>query len=436
MGSILVLYHSTRAPLRRAISDHLYSFRRYSGRPCTYINVAVRSVPSWIGKVDIDLVVLHTTLLAERWQRLDFLDVARRMRAIRKVRAPKVALPQDEFLNTDPLMEMLHEMGVDHVFTCAAQEDWATIYGPLVTKGVGFTRVLPGYLEPHTVRRIERLSHQVATRDIDIGYRAWQPEPWLGQHGMLKGWVADAVAAEARNRGLRHDISLDERDTLLGDAWYLFLLRSRYTIGVEGGASVLDRDGRIRACADGYVSEHPDAPFEEVERACFPGLDGKLNLRTISPRHLEACATRTPQILVEGTYNGVLQAGRHYVPLRRDFSNLSEVVDQVARGVDHREMAEQAYADIVASGRHSYEAFLRTVLEAVPLPTTPLRRRQSMLVRGLSAWEHAIDAPSWGLVRVRQSFRLLAREILRRTGLLPSVMRGRAARRERRLREG
>src|SRR5207344_3271253 len=104
-----------------------------------------------------------------------------------------------------------------------------------------------------------------------------------------------AFVAEGSRRGLRLDVSLEAADTLLGDDWFRFLLRSRYTIGVESGAGILDRDGRIRACADQYVTDHPAAAFEEVEQHCFAGLDGNLNLRTISPRHLEACATRTPQ---------------------------------------------------------------------------------------------------------------------------------------------
>ena len=434
MGSILVLYHSRLAPVRPAIADHLFSFRRYGGRPCIYINLAVRSVPSWIHRLDIDLVVLHTILLSDRWQPDDFRDVVLRMGAVRRVRAPRVAIPQDEFINTDLLVEVLDDLRVDHIFTCAPEEEWATIYGPLVSKGIGFTRVLPGYLEPQTVQRIDRLARHAPKRDVDIGYRAWKPKPWLGRHGMMKGWIADAVAAEGSRAGLRIDISMEEKDLLLGDAWYRFLLRSRYTIGVESGAGILDRDGKIRECADAYVADHPNASFENVERACFDGLDGGLNLRTISPRHLEAAATRTPQILVEGTYNGILEAGRHYIPLRTDFGNLPDIVDEVARGDGHRELAEQAYADLVVSGDYGYEAFVRTVLAAVPLKSAGQSRRQGILLRALSAWEHAADRPSWGWVRIRQRVRPMVREVLRRTGLLATVMSARAARRARRLR--
>jgi hypothetical protein len=418
LGSILVLYHAPHAPLRRSVSDHLYSIRRYSGRPCIYINLAVRSVPAWIDRLDIDLVVLHTILLATRWQPQVLRDAVRRMGPVHRLRCPRIAIPQDEFLNTDLLVDVLREFGVSRVYTCAGEEDWDTIYGPLSGEGVGITRVLTGYLDPATVQRIEALSLDGPAREIDIGYRAWKPEPWLGRHGMLKAWIADAVLAEGPRRGLRLDISTRAEDTLLGDAWYDFLLRSRWTIGVEGGASLHDRDGSIRRRVDAYLAEHPDASFDEVEAACFPGLDGRLHLRAISPRHLEACATRTPQILVEGSYNGILAAGRHFVPLRADLGNISEILDEVAQGHDGREMAEQAYQDVVASGRYGYDAFVRELLASLPPAGSSSTRRRGVVTRGLAAWEHAADAPSWGVVRLRQRARPIARETLRRTGLL------------------
>ena len=435
MGSILVLYHAPHAPLRRSVADHLYSIRRYSGRPCIYINLAIRSVPAWIDRLDIDLVVLHTILLATRWQPEVLHDAVRRMAPVHRLRCPRIAIPQDEFLNTDLLVDVLREFNVSRIYTCAAEEDWRTIYGPLLDEGVGIRRVLTGYLDPATVDRIEALSLRKPAREIDIGYRAWRPEPWLGRHGMLKAWIAEAAVAEGSRRGLRLDISLAAEDTLLGDAWYNFLLRSRWTIGVEGGASLLDRDGGIRHRVDAYLGSHPGASFDEVEAACFPGLDGGLHLRAISPRHFEACATRTPQVLVEGAYNGILTAGRHFVPLRADLGNISEILDEVAQGHDGREMAEQAYQDVVASGRYGYDAFVRELLAPLPrLPDAGSRstRRQGVMIRGLKAWEHAADAPSWSVVRLRQRARPIARETLRRTGLLRYANAARSVVRRRR----
>jgi hypothetical protein len=219
-------------------------------------------------------------------------------------------------------------------------------------------------------------------------------------------------------------------DTLLGDDWYRFLLRCRFTIGVEGGASILDRDGRIRDCVTRYRSEHAEASFEEIEQSCFPGLDGTFDLRAISPRHLEACATRTPQILIEGAYNGILQPGTHYLPLRADFSNIAEVIEGMARRDEAAEMADRAYRDLVATGRYSYESFVATLLSAAPSIPRILTGR-SVRTSAVSAWAPAADGASWALVWARQHGKRVVRATLERVGLLDVAKRVRARRQAR-----
>jgi hypothetical protein len=413
-------------PLRAAIGDHLNSIRRYSGRPCIYVNLAVRSVPRWVAREEIGLVVFHTTLLATRWHPQAFRRLAPRLAALEGLTCPRIAIPQDEFLNTDPLVDFLRQFRVDHVFTCAPEKEWQTIYGALISDGVGLTRVLTGYLEQQTVRRIAQLASESVERVIDVGYRSWQPEAWLGRHGMLKGWIAERFTEEGRRLGLCTDISMNPADTLLGDDWYRFLLRCRFTIGVEGGASILDRDGRIRDCVTRYGSEHAEASFAEIEQSCFPGLDGTFDLRAISPRHLEACATRTPQILIEGAYNGVLEAGTHYVPLRPDFSNIAEVIEGMARRDEAAEMADRAYRDVVGTGRYSYESFVATLLSHAR-PGSPSIGRP-IRIHPVSAWAGAADRSSWALVWVRQHGKRVVRATLQRIGLLDVAKRARARR--------
>ena len=99
----------------------------------------------------------------------------------------------------------------------------------------------------------------------------------------------------------------------------------------EVGASVLDKKGEIQRKVGEYLKSHPDATFEETKTQCFPADDHRLGLACISPRHLEACATETLQFLVEGTYNGILQPWRHYVPIMKDYSNVSEALNILYR---------------------------------------------------------------------------------------------------------
>ena len=248
---------------------------------------------------------------------------------------------------------------------------------------------------------------------------------------MLKGWIADRFNVEGRRLGLHVDISTDSADTLFGDDWYRFLLNCRFTIGVEGGASIHDRDGAVRDRVTAYVAEHPDASFDEIERSCFNGLDGTFSLRAISPRHLEACATRTLQILVEGSYNGILEPGIHYVPLRADFANISEALEEVSRVSEGTEMAERAYRDVVASGKYTYQEFVATLLDGAREDPAQRMTKASVPLRAVLAWEIAADRLSWALVWMRQQSRLAARGTLRRAGLLEAAKRVRGRHRRR-----
>jgi hypothetical protein len=162
---------------------------------------------------------------------------------------------------------------------------------------------------------------------------------------------------------------------------------------VESGTSLIDPDGSIRRRTEAYLAGRPEASFDEVENACFPGLDGRVRLYAISPRHLEACATRTCQILTEGEYNGILQAGVHYLPLKKDFSNIDVVLEQVARDDRRTAIVEKAYADIVISGQYTYRQFVRCVVET-SLSGKPARygHKRSTAAAALYRWMNVVES--------------------------------------------
>ena len=251
----------------------------------------------------------------------------------------------------------LSELGVRHVFSVAP----AVASGRRSTTASTATASGSRACSPDTSTRRRwggstRILAEGRERTIDIGYRTVPGKPYLGRHAALKADLAEAVRERAETRGLRVDVSTRAEDTFFGDDWYRFLASCRYTIGMEGGASILDRDGTVRQAVDAYLAGHPDASFEELEAACFPGRDGELALFAISPRHLEACATRTAQILVEGEYAGILRPGEHYLELRRDLSNLDAVLDD-GRG---RRATRRTASPPAATPRSSPRAATRT----------------------------------------------------------------------------
>lgn len=415
MANILVLYYAATYPLRATTRDHLNSYRKYSGHRCYYLNVAFRSVPRYLTKVHFDLVVFDYLLLDARWDRKRFINILKKLKVLKGMQTTKIALPQDEFINTDLLCDFINEFRVSYVFSVAPESEWPAIYPTVDFQKVRFFRVLTGYLDEDTVARIDKLANTIRERPIDIGYRSGTVQPSWGRHNWIKRQLASLLREKALRRGLVIDVKVGSKSFFLGDDWYRFLLRCKYTLSVEGGASILDRDGTIRKRVQEYLAEHPEAGFEEVEAACFPKLDGTLRLFALSPKHLEACATRTCQILVEGEYNGVLVPGQHYIELKRDFSNIDEVLDIVEEDRLRQEITQRAYRDIVASEKYTYRRFVEFVLNK-SLVTSGGQQYRSFRSRiwdtSIYHWMRLTDTLSWIPVILWVIVRSAARRIL------------------------
>jgi hypothetical protein len=394
--NIVVFYHARKAlPLRASNEAHLLCWHRHSAHRTIYVNVAF-GVPWWLLRhIAIDAVIFDTIFLSMHWDPEYFRAKAAACLPVRDLRCLKIALPQDQFVNIATVACFLAEIGVTDVLDLAGPADWPRIYPELNPQHVRFRRILTGYVDESRIDRLPRIAR--SPRPIDIGYRAWRNPYWLGEHGTHKVRIAEAVAPAARARGLNVDISTPAAtDFLIGDRWFEFLLRCRAVLGVEGGASVCDRDGSIMCRVEAYVAAHPKAGFEEVREQCFPAADHAVNLACLSPRHFEACLTRTCQILLEGEYNGVFKPWLHYIPIKRDYSNLAEALDALADDALVERIVERAYEDIVASGRYSYRMFVRdietTLIErAVRAP----RRGSRLLARLCIALLRIRDSALW-----------------------------------------
>lgn len=365
---ILVLYYQPDSNPRKTILDSVFCFSKYNPDIDVYYFNVYRSIPKWLTYFPFDGVVFHYSFLALRydpkiWRKL----YAKYKSNLQNLQGTKIAIPQDEYNHTNDLRLFFKEVGVKTVFTCAYPIDYETLYPKEETGLENYRTTYTGFVDEDSLQVMEKLKSEGIQRTIDIGYRARKLSYWVGWHGQLKTIVADEFLKYENDPDLQMDVSttIGNEKAYLGLDWYRFLLRCRTMLGCLGGSGLLDAFGTIREKVDAYVEKNPNASFAEVEKVCFPGEDGKIHMYALSPRHFECAMTKTCQVLVEGDYNGVFEPNVHFIEIKRDFSNMDEVIRKIKDTKLCEEIAERCYRDVVESGKFTYSAFTKEVLKFI-----------------------------------------------------------------------
>ena len=336
------------------IRDHVHAltnFSRHRVHCFPHVGVMSNRLPQGIDLERFDAIVIHYSvyLLAD-----SYIGPADRAR-ISAYRGVKLLFLQDEYRQIDRVHAVIRELAIDILFTCVPEPEIEKVYPaaalPDLVKISNLTGYVPKALTKLPVPAISR-------RPIDAGYRARIVPFWLGLLGAEKWQIVPRFLAAVEGCGLTCNISNREEDRIYGNGWISFVSSCKTMLGVESGASVFDFDGTIQRTVDEYLARNPDASFEQIEDHFLQPHEGKIRLNQISPRCFEAAALRTTMVLFEGDYSGILKPWKHYVPLRKDFSNIPEVVAAIKNTSLLQEVADRAYREIALNPEYSYEAFV------------------------------------------------------------------------------
>jgi hypothetical protein len=352
-----------RADIAATVRDNIEALERCSRHRFWRLSILGDISP----KLDLgrfDAIIVHYTLVACHDT---YLSPASRSR-IGAFRGLKAIFIQDEYRFVDASIAAMRQLGINVLFTCVPEQEIEKVYPAAKLPGVLKVNVLTGYVpEGLTDRRVP----DPATRPIDIGYRGRDVPAWLGELGQEKVRIGKRFAVDAERYGLVCDISYREEDRFYGDAWIDYLCRCKGVLGVESGASVFDFSGEIQRRVDQHVAREPHASFETLQDLYFKDAEGKILLAQISPRCFESAAVRTLMVLYEGGYSGVLVPWRHYVPLKKDHSNMDEVVAVLRDPARLREITDNAYREVACAEANSFRAFVRKVDESLEKALRP-----------------------------------------------------------------
>jgi len=324
------------------------------------------AIPSTVGLEDFDGVILHSTV-AYSPKNLFSLD-KRLARDFSQWDGIKILMKQDEHRCSSSFAKFLGEKAFDILITCVSPSERDKVYPRKTTGAVRFVHALTGYVSP---RLRAYVSPGLDNRPVDISYRGSLQPLSFGRLGFEKRKIGYDVAQACCVSSLKLDISSRWEDRIAGSAWFDFLAASRIVLGVESGSNLFDFTGEVEAWCRRFCELHPGRDhlsedfYLEAHRLYLKNFENNVHYAQISPRHLEAAATRTLQLLYEGDYSGILIPGRHYLPLRRDLGNLGEAIEVAADERRRREMTEAAFEEIVENTAYQYNIFVSAVDGAI-----------------------------------------------------------------------
>lgn len=314
----------------------------------------IGSIPKGLDLNRFDGIGIHYTLHLSDPQD-HFLDKIS-MERIAHFKGLKCVWIHDEYRRVSSVGEKLQHMGIDIIFSLASSPIRELLYPKSLLPNARLETVYAGYI-PQDWDKIPLIP--IAQRPITVGYRARRPPYWLGKLGQEKINIGLDFKRRTQDLGLTSDISVEEEDRLYGTHWRHFLGQCQTVLCVESGSSIIDFTGEIEITLEKEVQENPYLSFEELWSKYLKEIDGKHIINPISPRVFEAAIMKTVMVAFEGDYSGLLKSWSHYIPLKKDFSNIKDVIKAIRDGGLLEEIAHKTYQDLVVKGDFSYATLIR-----------------------------------------------------------------------------
>lgn len=347
--NVLVLYDQY-ATHTNNVFDNLDSFKRHSKHNYQYVH-AQNVTPSIIWD-HFDVIVIHYSLrVAHHGLTKKFYG------QIKKFSGLKIIFMQDEYENTNVVKSAIDNLGINIAYTCVPKKYIQKIYSKELSSKVKFFNVLTGYMTSHAYLKNENIK-PIVKRKIKISYRGNVLPFHYGDLGQEKEIIATRMKLECKKRDIDCNISSIPEDRLYGDKWLDLLLNSKATLGTESGSNLFDFDGENKIKFTEYQLKNPNADYHTSKLSILGDYQEEKIMNQISSRIFEAIICKTALVLFEGSYSNILKPHRHFICLKKDFSNINDVFKKLLDDKYLQRLVDNTFNDIVKPEKYSYKNFI------------------------------------------------------------------------------
>ena len=339
----LILYNSSQT-YTNTVFDHLSSFAKYSHHRAFYSNTHQKE--NWdININNFDIVIVHYSI------RLPYDQITSVVKEkLHIFKGLKCLFIQDEQDYSKKSWSLINELDIDLVFTAAPKtKSIEYLYPKKKFPKTRFVPVLTGYIADD---KLYNSFPPPSKRIIKFGYRGRHLTLRHGELGFDKINIGKKMKSYCDENKIICDIAWEVEDRIYGVEWINFLGSCKSMLGTESGCNVIDWNGDLSKSVKLFQLSNPKSTLQETYRKVIRPheVDGLMNM--VSPKIFEAICMRAVLVLFEGEYSSVLTPGEDFIVLKRDLSNVNEVISLLDNGPFIDLMTKKVWNKIVGRVRN------------------------------------------------------------------------------------
>lgn len=273
--------------------------------------------------------------------------------ALSQYQGHKILMIQDDYDNTEETRKTIERLGIKTVYTVVPQPFVDKVYPQERFPDVDFFSIMTGYISDEMKNYPNRVP--MSERKVMIGYRGRDIGYWYGNLAREKLEIGIKMKKICREKELCVDIEWEADKRIYSEDWLKWLSSCKATLGTESGSNIFDDTGELKRLVEEEQSKNPQVSYEEVFEKYLKPYEGIVKMNQISPKMFEAISLKVALILYEGEYSGILKPNVHYIPLKKDFSNIEEVLKTLEDNEYLQNLVDNAYENIMTDYKLSYQ---------------------------------------------------------------------------------
>jgi len=355
--NVLVIY-GDNSSFTKTVEEHLNSFKQYLPFNVYYANgILDYNNISWLD--DFDVIIIHYSLC------LYNLNYASKevLEEVKKSRALKIVFGQDEYDNTNELIQKVNDLGTDIYFTSVPTDLQDKVFGGRLKPTVKLIYNFTGYVANYQ-KFVRQTTKDLGQRKYTVTYRGRPLHPKHGFYGYLKWNAGKDLNKYCKKNNIISDITVSEEGRLYWTDWHDLLLESRAMLATPSGSNVFDFDGSVREKIDQKYGNSKFDHYPQIVEQLKPIEEEFFGMGQISPKIFEMMAFGVVPLVIPAQLIPEMKPDENYIEVSPDLDNFDDVFSKVK----DNELCEKIISNnhqIIDSDKYSYKTFIGALEELI-----------------------------------------------------------------------